>query len=790
VRPRLPVLLLTLGLVASVLLPGPVRDPAAPAAASAAPAATPAAGDLRVGVGRADITPPTGYFTMGNVRSDARATGQHTRLQARAIVLERDGEKVALVVTDLCCVAGGLLTEAAARLTGRGIDETSMVVAATHTHSAPGQYFPFAAYDVTFPNVSTASQFSVQPDPQLYGFLARRLATAIARADDDLGPGAAAWGHAEIPVGLTENRSIEAHLANFGIERELGEGSASESPRGAGSTIDPDLEVLRVDKWLGGELVPVGMWSTFANHGTVTLGSRAQNYNGDHLGAAMLASEEALRRLGGAPAGQDVVSAFSNGAEGDTSSALHRTGPAAAEYVGRVEAAAMLRAWRDAGSSLTGSPELDSRWTRFCFCGQETTGGRVDDKAVPGLPLLTGSDEHRGQLHENTGAVFEGHRLPAEAGPQGTKVQLEPQGVPIPVGAPLAIVRVGDGVVVSNPGEVTVEVGRRLKEAVAAAMSGTGVESVAISGLANEYQGYFTTPEEYAWQAYEGGQTNFGTYSSNLLVEETGRLAEALASGAPAPAAYEFDPTNGLEADHTPFPAGAAEGVVVEQPTGVVRLERAAFAWRGGARGTDRPLDRAFVRVERRVPEGWVRVADDLGSRVAWRVEGNEQVPLGPRYVVEANEGTYTAQWEVPLDAAAGRYRFVVTAKRYRLTSAAFRVRSGRVLSVVPVRAPAGRAAFVLAYPEATPYSDLTWRPQVAAGGGALRVLVGGQRVSVAPDGSGVFSVAARRGVRVVVPAASVGDPYGNRTGRRTSLTAGEASAARPREAYPLLSPW
>ena len=327
---------------------------------------------LRVGVGRADITPPTGYFTMGNVRSDARAKGQHTRLQARAIVLERGETKVALVVTDLCCVAGGLLTEAAKQLEGRGIDERSMVVAGTHTHSAPGQYFPFAAHDITFPNFPTPTQFSLQPDPQLYAFLATRIATAIARADDDLAPGAAAWGHTEIPVGLTENRSIEAHLANYGIERDLGEGSASESPHGAGSTIDPDLDVLRVDKLLDGRLVPVGLWSTFANHGTVTLGSRAQNYNGDHLGAAMLATEDALRRTGGTPRGQDLVTAFSNADEGDTSSALHRTGPAAAEYVGRVEAAAMMRAWTDAGDRLSATPELGLRWTRFCFCGQET----------------------------------------------------------------------------------------------------------------------------------------------------------------------------------------------------------------------------------------------------------------------------------------------------------------------------------------------------------------------------------------------------------------------------------
>ena len=782
----MPSRLIALLLAAFVALTGALTGPVTGLGSAAGVEPEPT---LRVGVGRADITPPTGYFTMGNVRSDARAKGQHTRLQARAIVLERGDTKVALVVTDLCCVSGGLLTEAAKQLEGRGIDERSMVVAGTHTHSAPGQYFPFAAHDVTFPNFPTPTEFSLQPDPQLYAFLARRIATAIARADDDLAPGAAAWGHTEIPVGLTENRSIEAHLANYGIQRELGEGSAPESPHGADSTIDPDLDVLRVDKLLDGRLVPVGLWSTFANHGTVTLGSRAQNYNGDHLGAAMLATEDALRRTGGAPPGQEVVTAFSNADEGDASSALHRTGPAAAEYVGRVEAAAMVRAWTDAGDRLSATPELDLRWTRFCFCGQETEGGRVDDKAVPGLPLLSGSDEHRGQLHENTGLVFEGERLPAEVGPQGNKIQLEPQGVPIPQGAPLAIVRVGDGVVVSNPGEVTTEVGRRIKEAVRSAMVGTGVRSVAISGLANEYQGYFTTPEEYAWQAYEGGQTNFGKFSANLLVEQTGSLAASLAEGRPAPAPYEFDPTNGLQPDHTPFPEGAEQGEVLAQPVGVERLERAAFSWRGGARGTDRPLDRAFVRVERRADAGWRRVHDDLGTTIEWRVEGNEQVPLGPGYVVEANEGRYTAHWEVPLDTTPGRYRFVVTAKQYRLASASFPVTRGAQLAVEPVRASPGRAAFTLAYPQPEPYADLTWRPQVSRGT-PVTVLVSGERVRVSPSRRGVFEVAAAPGERVVVPARTVGDPYGNRTGRRTAFTAGEPTAPRPREPYPVLSPW
>ena len=68
-----------------------------------------AASGLEAGVGRADITPPTGYFMMGWVRGDAKVTGQNTRLWARVIVLEQGDKKVALIAGDLNAWPGGLL---------------------------------------------------------------------------------------------------------------------------------------------------------------------------------------------------------------------------------------------------------------------------------------------------------------------------------------------------------------------------------------------------------------------------------------------------------------------------------------------------------------------------------------------------------------------------------------------------------------------------------------------------------------------------------------------------------
>src|SRR4051794_1953619 len=104
------------------------------ALAAAAPAT---AGTLQAGSGRADITPRTGYYMMGWVRSDAVLHGQHTRLFARALVLERDGRKVALVSMDVNAISGGVVAEAAARLKDRGFTDENILVSASHTHAAP-----------------------------------------------------------------------------------------------------------------------------------------------------------------------------------------------------------------------------------------------------------------------------------------------------------------------------------------------------------------------------------------------------------------------------------------------------------------------------------------------------------------------------------------------------------------------------------------------------------------------------------------------------------------------------
>jgi hypothetical protein len=352
-----------------------------------------------------------------------------------------------------------------------------------------------------------------------------------------------------------------------------------------------------------------------------------------------------------------------------------------------------------------------------------------------GFPFFTGSEENRGPLYDETGVNHEGDRLPVGVGPQGRKIlTVQPPAADFPRAMPLMVVRLGDRAIATIPGEMTVEMGRRTRAAVLGALRGSGVTKVALAGYANEFLHYFVTPEEYDQQHYEGGSTLYGKYSSNVVMEDLAGLAGDLAGGRTAPAPVSFDPRNGLAPDFTPYGTGASSGVVASQPRAVRRMKRATFAWQGGERGLDRPFDKRFVAVERLRGKRWRRVTDDLGLEVLWRVD---------------DSGRYTAEWQVPLSARAGRYRFVVSARQYRVVSKAFKVSPSRALVVHPL----GGGRVRLDYPAVDALADLTSRPKSANGGVVNGVKKRRGRVFVLPAGAEIPADAAR-------------DRWGNRNGQ------------------------
>jgi neutral ceramidase len=735
--------------------------------AGPAVAAEPAPGALRAGAGQADVTPPqTGYYLGGWTRADRLARGQSTRLFANALVLERGGRKIALVAAELFAIPAGLQEDVAREVADLGYDATSVVLAASHTHSGPGGFANNPTYNFAAPSLQTVTDpmtflAFVQPKPadrQLYTFLVHQIALAVRRADADLQPAALGWGHTDL-TGLTQNRSIEAHLADHGIRVPVGKGTAAMDPDGVTHTIDPSVDVLRVDQLVSGpsgvRQVPIGAWSNFADHGTV-VHSETEAYSGDHHASAWRRFVQRVREVAHVPADSPVVNVYPNSDEGDQTAGIAHVGIAAADEVGSAEADAMFRAWQDAGRSLSSTPALDLRWTRTCFCGRDTATGRVATSGKEGVPFVTGSEEGRGPLYDITHVSLEGTTSPIPDPEQGNKV-VAPVGDPPPA-VPFAVLRVGDHALVAVPGEPTKEVGTRIKDAVVAAMAPAGVTRAVVIGLAYDYVQYITTPQEYGTQSYEGASSLYGPNEGTFVQEQLVDLARHLDDGAPAPTPYPLDTSYGVRPDGPPYPAGADQGTITAEPaSSYQRLGHPTLRWQGGPSGHDRPVDAPFVLAQRQVGSRWETVDTDLGLDMLWHAD---------------DQGRYDVTWEIPLDVPAGTYRLVVAATGYRLDSRPFTVRPLTTLAVQPTPAAPGRVGVRLTYPPAKIDQDLTSRPP-AASGGTVAFRVAGRTITVSQTQGTDFTIAAPPGATVTIPAAAAHDSAGNTTSADASLTAG-----------------
>src|SRR5262249_61764940 len=95
------------------------------------------AGELRVGAAAVVITPPAGT-PMAGYYSARAADGVHDDLFAKALVLEKDGVKAALVSLDLISTTRSIVED-----TRREIAKTTRIpganvmLSATHSHTEP-----------------------------------------------------------------------------------------------------------------------------------------------------------------------------------------------------------------------------------------------------------------------------------------------------------------------------------------------------------------------------------------------------------------------------------------------------------------------------------------------------------------------------------------------------------------------------------------------------------------------------------------------------------------------------
>ncbi|HEX8085898.1 MAG TPA: neutral/alkaline non-lysosomal ceramidase N-terminal domain-containing protein [Solirubrobacteraceae bacterium] len=706
-----------------------------------------ASAGLRAGAARADITPPVGTpmfaytarsaIAGGHVerpmqivadpdhhlyaKSFVPSTGVHTRLQARAIVLEKDGAKYALVQVDLGGIPYALTQEVQKRIKSTGISADRVLISATHTHSGTGPIWPAD-------NGGYAALGGDFFDPRVFSITSMGIAEAIIRADQRL-------QDAKIGVGATtvtdasRNRNFVPFRRNPDIPQdEAGARAAS---------IDPALTVLRVDDAAGR---PMAVWSNFAIHET-SFGDGNLMFSADNAATTERMVEAELARTSG---GRDVVNVWTNGNEGDISpnGSPSSVGGEPAEYVnssaaganlaGKRVAAGVLRAWRDAADRMTADPDLGARRSFVAFDGTSYDGRPVGPIAALGQGGIVADDGTCSPVEDAAGPG-QGKKLPALIG-----AGLVPSIVPI------SLWKVNGLGVAAFPAEITKQMGERIRTAI----DRGGFDRVALAGLTNSYISYTATPEEYDACHYEGSFTLFGRHQGLKWMDEVLELSGPLLADRPAPAGAPEPPNLGFGLQNSGIPARQTPdaGTIVEQPApSVTRTGKVTFRWNGGDPAIEVRRGVSFVTVQQRINGIWQTAFTDDSYQDATERTGRDVWTE----TVQFGECDPVGRYRIVVDGMADKGSGV---QPYRVVSGEFDVTTAKLEGGAPT--VEGTTASVKGRYPAPPAESLLATPRLVRTGTALLSVTApdgtATTVSAKPDpASGAFAATVPAGSKV-----------------------------------------
>jgi neutral ceramidase len=514
-----------------------------------------------IGTGIAEVTDrAAGLPLQGMADSNQISTGVDGPLYARAfIVTDQDtGHSVAIVVADIWSGTRRVKDAVVRRLSAlhrSPFGEENLLLAGTHTHSAPGGYSGMLLYDYTDGGVDDATVECI----------VQGCVNAIEMAQANLAPGRLYLNRGEV-ADCGRNRSPQAYVCNPQAERDR-----------YGADTDRQMLLLKfvnVDK--SGEERPVGALSWYAIHPT-DYGQKNTLISGDNKGYASALFEAAMGTDPDSP--QTFVAAFANANCGDVSGSVELGhipdgvhDREQAEKHGRQQFEVARELFDGAAEEVTGP--VDYRHTRVDFSQvQIEDGGNRTWPAALGVSFAAGSSEdsvpvpnmgvHEGMavsnLTEAESVLTEAVRVGLSTvvgvnAIQYARASREREGhLPKPVVVmpgiehppavpqilPVQLLRIGTLAVLGIPGELTTMAGRRLRESILEALSAAGVRSLALGTYANEYSQYVTTIEEYGSQQYEGASTLFGPHTLAAYQQVAAGLAAAIVSGTAADAGPE-----------------------------------------------------------------------------------------------------------------------------------------------------------------------------------------------------------------------------------------------------------
>ena len=675
-----------------------------------------------------DITGPIAEVGMMGYASEKQiAAGLHTRLWARAFVFaDTGGRRMVFVSADLGMIFSSVkqgVLKLLARIHGPKYNDQNVMLAATHTHAGPGGYSHHTLF-----NLPATGFVRENYDSIVQGITAAILQADLALTTSPANSVSMAFGPISPPVSV--NRSIDPFRLNpevLSLTPPLLPPGGPLEPA-SNSSVYSEMTVLGIRR--GGS--PVGAISWFPVHAT-SLPQHNLLVSSDNKGYASYLFERANGTIAPFQKPGGFIAAFPNGAEGDQSPNLNPTSP---EWTGAGGLADPFRSVAVSGDSqfqaanrlFTGAQQtpvtglIDYRHTYVHMPGMPVVttkrngiGTNVLCVAAYGESFGAGTEDGRAFWREGTAitAAQLGIRaattiaalttlvaiLPPPlaaalmpftiaAGGPATAAMNDPCQLPkpnlIPTGVlkwtpdilPFHLLRMGPVAIVGIPGEMTVQAGRRLQTRIMNALSPIGVRRVILTGLANEYSGYITTPEEYDLQHYEGASTIFGRLTFEAYLQIFGQLADAMAAGLPVPPGIA-PPDLTLAPQISLAPAvtgdcldiGDTFGKVLMQPTGTVSRGSnipVHVTFRSGNPRNDQRRNDTYVLIERDAGGQWVPEAWDAmpETKLYWsRPTKCGPDPLNNPIPCGKDISQIDVHWSVPLHAVPGQYRITLFGK-------------------------------------------------------------------------------------------------------------------------------
>jgi len=624
--------------------------------------------NLNIGVGIHDVTGPCcDLGLMGYSDPAQKGEGIHSRLFARAFVMEdlENGKTVALVCADLLMCTQAMQLDVIKKLRKhfRGTEysktysEKNVMISATHTHSAPGGYSHYLAY-----NASIMGFKGLNLDCIVDGICA-----AIIQAHKNRQPGKILVNRGEVG-GCGGNRSIDAY--NNNPPQEIARYSEAQ---------DREMTLLKFTDVAGN---PMGTINWFALHPT-NMGQDNTLLSSDNKGYAQELFETRYPGLTAAFANSNCGDISPNIPYGEPPDGIHDFEKT--KEVGERIFAGAHELFENAHRELQGNIDYLHNYIDMSCCPIEGTDNRT-------WPAAMGYGMSQGSMEDSLGAGKWGEgTTDDEVGPGAARAvnallrlasslfgikwpgKLEddykkghaPKPILFPLGnaeykgtplvphvMPLQLIRLGDLVLIGHPGEITTMAGRRLRETVMEVLAGAGVNHSVIVTYTGAYSSYTTTWEEYQTQNYEGASTLYGPWTLAAYQQENRKLAQAMKEGKSIPAGYRppdlsakyRSRATGVKPEHKPL--GANFGDVECQPASSYnRGDSVSVSFWGGHPNNNFNNGQPLMKVEKKNSRGWESVYTDKEFCTLF-----QQKKRGLDMALELT-------WLIPPDQEPGTYR-------------------------------------------------------------------------------------------------------------------------------------